>query len=110
MTLVCVSKGCYNKLGGFRLQKSILSDLEARSLKGVDKVMFSLNPLGQNPSLLLPDFGNLLAIFVIPWFAAAKLQSLPLSHDIFSVFLPVSNFPCYFKNVSHWIRSYPNPV
>jgi hypothetical protein len=29
-------------------------------------------------SLLLPSFGQLLAILVIPWFAELPLQSLPL--------------------------------
>lgn len=107
----------YHRLGGLT-NRNLLS-LEVWDQ--VNRAMFLLKSVGENPSLLLPSFWQWPSILGFPWLTAVSLQSLPLSWQgvlllcvssgfTWPCFLCVPNFSCLIKTPSHWIRGQPNPI
>lgn len=113
--------GChtnYHKLGGFT-NRNLLS-LEVLD-QVVNRVMFLLKYVGENPSLLLPTFWQWPSILGFPWFNSC-VTSIPTSvmacHSaaVCLLWLYVAIFPLCaqfllsYKDTNHWIRGQPNPI
>lgn len=85
------------KLGGLKQQKflSQFRKIEVRN-PGVSRTTLSPTALGDDPSLPLPGFRNLLTISGVPWLQVASVQPLPLSSHGFLPSVSVSVPVCIF--------------